>query len=216
MPLFQESSSISPTPPPASYRAVDPLAVLSVIVGGLSILTVLGWWLAAIPMVGIWLGLRSWQRISDAPDVLIGLWLAKLGIWLSAVLWLAGYGWLTFAEVSEVPFGYQQIKYETLQPDSAHPIPQTALDMNDKKVFVKGFMQPRRQQTHIKEFILCPSSGCQCNTSDPKPTEMIRVILVGDMETNYTTHQIGVAGRFLVDPDDPSGVPYGIEAKILR
>lgn len=220
MSLFQESNSIRPTAPPARYRAVDPLAVLSVIVGGLSILTVLDWWLAVIPMVGIWLGLRSWQRISDAPDVLTGLWLAKLGIWLSAALWLAGYGWLTFAEVSEVPFGYQHIQYETLQPDPAHPtqpIPQTALDMDDKKVFVQGYMQSRRQQTHIKEFVLCPTQGsCPFCTPDPKPTEMIRVILVGDMETNYTTHQIGVAGRFLVDPDDPSGIPYGIKAVILR
>ncbi|MBU4400672.1 MAG: DUF3299 domain-containing protein [Planctomycetes bacterium] len=220
MPLFQESSSISPTPPSARYRAVDPLAVVGVVVGGLSILTVLGWWLAAIPLVGIGLGLRSRRRILDAPDVLTGLWLAKLGIWLSAALWLAGYGWLTFAEVREVPFGYQHIKYETLQPDPAHPtqpIPQTALEMDDKKVFVQGYMQPRRQQTHIKEFILCPSSGnCLFCTPDPKSTEMIRVILGGDMETNYTTLQIGVAGRFRVDPDDPSGIPYGIEADILR
>ncbi len=220
MSLFQETSSISPTPPPARYRAVDPLAVAGVVMGGLSILTFLGWWLAAIPLVGIGLGLRSRRRILDAPDVLTGLWLAKLGIWLSAALWLAGYGWLTFAEVSEVPFGYQHIEYETLQPDPAHPtqpIPQVALEMDDKKIFVQGYMQPRRQQTHIKEFILCPSSGrCKFCTPDPKPTEMIRVILGGDMETNYTTHLIGVAGRLKVAPDDPSGIPYAIEADILR
>lgn len=220
MSLFQESNSISPTSAPTRYRAVDQMAVVSVIFGGLSSITFLNWWLALIPLVGISLGLMSLLRISDAPDVFAGLWLAKLGVGLSAALWLVGYGWLTFAEVSEVPFGYQHIKYETLQPDPMHPaqpIPQTALDMDDKKIFIQGYMQSRRQQMHIKEFILCPSSGnCQFCTPDPKPTEMIRVILVGDLETNYTTRQVGVAGRFLVDPDDPSGIPYGIKVVILR
>lgn len=220
MPLFPESSAIRPTPPPARYRAVDPLAVLSVIVGGLSSVTFLNWWLGLIPLSGILLGLRAWRRIVDTPDVLTGLRLAKLGVWLSAAMWLAGYAWLTFAEVSEIPFGYQLIKYETLQSDPNQPtmpIPQTALDMQDRKVFVQGFMQPRRQQTHIKEFILCPTQGsCAFCTPDPKPTEMIRVILVGDLETNYTTHQVGAAGRFRVEPDDPSGIPYAVEAEILR
>ena len=220
MPLFQEPSSISSTPPSAHYRAVDPLAVVGVVVGGLSILTALSWWLAAIPLVGIGLGLRSRRRILDAPDMLTGLWLAKLGIWLSAVLWLAGAGWLMSTGVREVPFGYQHIEYETLQPDPAHPaqpIPRTALEMDDKKVFIQGYMQSRRQQTHIKEFILCPWTGnCPFCTPNPKPTEMIRVILGGDMETNYTTRPVGVAGRFRVDPNNPSGIPYAIEADILR
>ena len=86
--------------------------------------------------------------------------------------------------------------------------------MQDKKVYIKGYMQPRRQQTGIKEFILCPSNGdCQFCIPNPKRTEMMRVILPGDMETYYTTHLIGVAGRLRVDPDDLSGIPYALEAE---
>ena len=128
--------------------------------------------------------------------------------WASGIV---GFAWLVFARVSEIPYGYQWVAYETLQPDPAkptEPIPQTALDMQDRKVFIKGFMQPRRQQTGIKDFILCPTNGeCPFCTPNPKRTEMIRVILQGDLETSYTTHPIGVAGRFRVDLDAPAGFP---------
>lgn len=220
MSLFQEPSSIAPTPSPTRYHTVEPLAVISAIFAALSILTTLSWWVALIPVTGIVLGLKSQRRILDAPDVYAGLWLAKSAIWLSLILWIFGYAWLTFAEVSEVPYGYEKIKYEMLQPDPNTPmqlIPESVRIMDDKKVFIKGFMQPRRQQVHIKEFILCPTQGqCSFCTPNPKSTEMIRVILVGDLETNYTTHQVGIAGRFQVDPGHPSGIPYAIEAEIIR
>lgn len=220
MSLFQEPSSIAPTPPPTRYRAVEPLAVMSTIFAALSILTAMNWWMALIPFTGIVLGLKSRRRILDAPDVYAGLWLAKLAIWPSVVLWILGYTWLALAKVSEVPYGYEQIKYETLQPDPntpTQPIPESARLMEDKKVFVKGFMQPRRQQVHIKEFIICPTKGrCPFCTPKPKPTEMIRVRLGGDLETNYTTHEVGIAGRFHVEPGDPSGIPYVIKAEIIR
>ncbi len=217
---YQESNATSAAPSPAHYRAIEPLAVLSVVFGGLSILTALHWWLTLIPLVGVGLALRARRKILDAPDALTGMRLVKLGIWLSAVLWLAGAAWLLTREARTVPFGYQPINYDTIQPDPAHPtqpIPQRALDMNDKKVYVEGYMQPGRRQTHIKEFVLTPISGhCPFCTPDPKPTEMVRVKLQGDMETSYTTRLVGVAGRFQVTPDDPSGVPYAIEADVLR
>ncbi|MBN1394686.1 MAG: DUF4190 domain-containing protein [Pirellulales bacterium] len=220
MALFQESATITEKPPPTYYRAIDPLAVFSVVFGGLSILTALNVWLSAIPLVGVALGLLSRRRISRAPDTLTGRGMAKLGISLSLALWLAGCGLLLYRGQSEIPYGYTEIDYDVLQPDPAHPtmsVPQVALDMRDKKVFIRGYIQARRQQMHIKEFILCPIQGsCPFCTPNPKPTEMIRVTLVGDLETNYTTHLIGVAGRFQVQPDDISGIPYAIEAEILR
>ena len=133
---------------------------------------------------------------------------------------MLGYGWLIFAGSSEVPYGYQRVSYEMLQPDPntpTQPIPQAALDMQDRKIFVQGYMQPRRRQTGIKDFILCPTNGeCSFCIPNPKRTEMIRVVLQGDMNTNYTTKQIGVAGRLCVDVNDPSGVAYSLDADMLR
>ncbi len=126
----------------------------------------------------------------------------------------------TEAITGDIPVGYHRVTYSMLQPDSKKPaelIPQSALVMQDKKVFIEGYMQPRRQQTGIKEFVLCPANAaCPFCPPDPKSTEMIRVRLQGDQKTPYITHIIRVVGRFRVDPDDPSGIPYGLDAEYLR
>ena len=219
MPLPPETNSTT-APPAVPYRALCPTAVVSVIVGALSILTMFSWYLAVIPLLGIGLGWQALKRIRQAPGELIGLGVARFGIVLSVALWMVGYGWLIFARTSEVPYGYQRISYETLQPNPQIPterIPQSALDMQDKRIYVKGFMQSRRRQTGIKEFILIPVAGeCPYCIPDPKSTEMIRVVFQGDLEAIYTTHQVGVGGRFQVDPADPSGIPYAVEADYLR
>jgi hypothetical protein len=206
--------------PAVHYRALCPSAIASIVVGVLSILTMFHWSLALVPLVGIGLGWRALQRIRLAPNEWTGLGLARLGIGLSVGLWVVGYGWLVFARVREVPYGYEPVSYEMLQPDPnapAEPIPQSALDMQDKRVYIKGYMKPVRRQTGIKEFTLCPSNGeCPFCIPNPKRTEMIRVILQGDLETVYTTHLIGVGGRFQVDADSPSGVPYSLDANYLR
>jgi len=215
-----DSNSTSPIPPASRYRALNPLAVISTVLGALSVVTMLHWALAAVPLAGIVVGWLAWKQIRKAPDEWIGLTLVQVGIGLSAAFWLFGYGWLIFARASEVPFGYQRITYEMLQPDAAkptEPIPQTALDMQDRKVYIEGYMQSRRTLTGIKEFILCPANGeCPFCIPNPKRTEKIRVSLQGDLEATFTTHLIGVAGRFRVDANHPSGIPYGLEADYLH
>lgn len=213
----------SSDPHAVRYRAMCPAAVLSVAVGVLAIPVLVfwfSWFWAVIPLAGIGLGWQAQRQIRKAPDEWTGLIVTQIGIGLSIAIWVIGYGWLFFARTSEVPYGYTWVNYDALQPDPnspADPIPQTALDMQDKRVFVKGFMQAGRRQTGIKEFILCPrNADCQFCNPNPQRTEMIRVVLQGDMETIYTTHLIGVGGRFQVDPQDPSGIPYAIEADYLH
>ena len=226
MSLPLDTNSITASRPVVHYRALSPTVVASVVMGILSILTVFGstppaWLLlAVIPLTGIALGWRAIRQIRKAPDEWTGLQLAWLGIGLSVGMWMAGSCYVLFRQASEVPFGHQWITYEMLQPDPAkptEPIPRSALDMQDKKVFFQGYMRPRRRQTGIKEFVLCPTKGeCPFCTPNPKRTEMIRVMLQGDLETAYTTHLVSVAGRFRVNMDDPSGIPYGLEADYLR
>jgi hypothetical protein len=217
LPLESASAAVAPA---VRYRALCPSAVVSIVVGALSILSGLHWSLGLVPLVGIGLGWRAIQRIRLAPDEWTGLGLARLGMGLSLGFWIVGYGWLLFSGVREVPYGYERVGYEALQPDPATPtmpIPQSALDMQDKRVYVKGYMKPLRRQTGIKEFTLCPNNGeCPYCTPNPKPTEMIRVVLQGDLETVYTTHLVGVGGRFHVDPSSTSGIPYSLEADYLR
>ena len=223
LPLNNNSETSQPA---VSYRAFSPLTVTSVVLGVLSLSTAIaqGWttWLllTIIPLAGSIFGWRSLKQIRKAPDEWTGLELAWTGIGLSAGMWLVGSSFALFRQVSEVPYGHQVVSYEMLQPDPSAPtmpIPQSALDMQDKKIYLKGYMQSRRQLTGIKEFILCPTNGqCQFCTPNPKRTEMIRVVLQGDLETCYTTNLIGVAGRFRVNTDDPLGIVYGLDADYIR
>lgn len=208
------------TTPTSPYRALCPMAVVGFVFGALSLVAILHWTLVLVPLLGIALSWRAIRRIQETPTELTGLGVARLGLGLAIGLGAIACGWLIFVRTSEKPYGYEWITYDTLQPDPGNPsevIPQTALDMQDKRVYVKGFMQARRQQTGIKEFILCPTVGdCPFCIQNPKITEKMRIVLQGDLETSYTTHQIGVGGRFQVDPQDPSGIPYTLEADYIR
>jgi hypothetical protein len=210
----------TPPPPGSRYRAMNPLAVASTIVAVLSIVTTLHWLLFVVPLTGIALGWVALRQIRKAPEEWTGLRLAQVGLALSAAFWVFGWSWLLLAKTTEVPPGYTRVSYDDLQPDPSKPtelIPQTAVDLQDGKVFVQGYMQSRRQMTGIKEFILCPASGdCPFCIQSPKRTEMIRVILIGDKEAVYSKHLISIAGRFRIDLNDPSGVPYAIEADYMK
>ncbi len=203
----------------APYRALCPQAVLSVVLGAASIVTAFSWYLAMVPILGLWLGWRALRQIRDASDQWTGMGLAKVGMSLSIGLWVLGSGWHWY-DVHRIPSGYQFLQWDVLQPDPnapAEPIPQTALDLQDHRIFVKGYMRPRRQQSGIKEFVISPNSGeCPFCVPNPKPTQMIRVVLQGDLQTFFTTNLVGVGGRFQVDPHDPDGMPYTLEADCLR
>ncbi len=201
------------------YRALSPAAVVSLVLGILSFLTMFWWPLAIIPIAAMALGWHAHRRIQAAPEEWTGLKLAQWGIGLALALWIIGYSWL-LAGMREIPFGYELISYERLQPDPnkpMEPIPESASLMNDKKVYIKGYMKPSRRQTGIKDFIMCPTAGqCPFCNPEPKPTEMIHVTLQGGATTAYTNHEIGVAGRLHVDPSDPGGLPYSLDADYIH
>jgi len=204
------------------YRAVIPTAVVSLVCGIASPLTFLSWYLAVIPVLGIVFGRVAVLQIRERPTELAGRSLAWTGAILSAVFWVAGYGWLTFEEVREAPWGYIELKYEDLQPSPNNPgekVPPSVYqyDEDGTKVYIRGYMQEGRQWTGLTRFYLCPEiANCPFCTPDPKRTEIILVELQGDMKTDYTTHSVGVGGRLRVDPDMPGGLPYKIEADVLK
>ena len=208
--------------PATTYHALSALAVASLVLGVASATTFVHRSLAAIPVAAIISGVLALRRIRRAPQELTGSDMAAAGIGLAVFFWIAGYGWLLIDEWREVPPGYERITYEQLQPDKSNPgetIPPAVLDMKDKdkRVFLKGYMMPTRQLTGLKRFTLCPTNNqCQFCNPNPSRTEMVRVTLEGDLTADYTTHLIGIGGRFQVDPKNPSGVPYEMSVDYLK
>jgi hypothetical protein len=131
---------------------------------------------------------------------------------------------LAVAKAREFPAGYHKLEYRDLQPDPNVPgqrIPPMAYDsqfdqMRNNKVGFVGYMAPTRQQTGLKQFILCPSiPNCPFCTPNPQPTEMLLVRLEGDLTARYTSHEIRVGGKFQVDETAPGGLPYRLDADFL-
>ena len=141
-------------------------------------------------------------------------------MWVAVVFGVIGCWWHISAQAARVPDGYDEINYEMLQPDPdvrGQAIPPKAFDLQDKKVFLEGFMLPGRSPSRLKRFVLCPRiANCNFCTVDPKATEMILVALEGDLVTDYTIHLVQLGGTFEVDPNPIDGLPYRMKVDYLR
>jgi hypothetical protein len=192
--------------------------------GVFSVLVVFGAKLTVIPVLGIVLGRMALKRIRRAPNELSGAGLARTGVALSVVFCAAGWIWLCYAQAKEVPHGYTQVQYEELQGDAAtggRTIPKRALELDGKKIFVKGYMYPGRQQVDLKEFIISRDNGrCNFCMPNPTPTDLVRVTLTGDLRTDYTTHIVGFGGTLRVEQDPEKiarqGMAYHLEADYIH
>jgi len=206
--------------PAGRYRAVHWAAVTSLVLGGLSALVWLSWLFLVLPLAAVLSGWLALRRIARGREEFTGSGLARAGIALAVVLGTSGGIRLLVVRAREVPPGYRQIEYLELQPDPRDPqqkIPESVVKLEGTKVFIKGFMIPGRQQVRLKRFLICPTNGeCTFHPPNPRRTEIIKVQLTGDLLANYTRDPIALGGRLHVDPDDPRGLPYAMDADYLR
>lgn len=211
--------------PEVGYRALSVAAVGCLVLGVMSPLAAVSWMFAVIPALAILLGLRALWRIRQFPDDYTGLKLAKAGILLAAVSWPMGWGRLVYAYVTEVPEGYQRINYAELQADPEKPqevVPPSALALDGKRVFIKGYVYPGATNRGIKRFLLVRDNGTCCfGGQKPKLNDMIDVTLAGDLAIDYSTGIRKLAGTFKVAPGqglDPSVgmVLYQLEADYVE
>jgi hypothetical protein len=154
----------------------------------------------------------------------MGVGVAWTGMALAVVLSGAGYAWTAYQYYYSVPEGYELITHPMLQPDGNDPERRVSSDaemLDKRKVFLRGYMVPTKQQSGIKEFMLVDDPGaCSFCAPTPKPTQLIRVKLTGALKTTYTTRLLGVGGEFTIhtNPKEEgfSGIVYQIDADCLR
>jgi hypothetical protein len=136
----------------------------------------------------------------------------------------AGWGIAGMIYATEVPEGYQRISYEQLQPDQDAPgqiMPPSALELDGKRVFIKGYVFPGAQQRGLKQFVLCRDNGDCCFGGNPKLTDRILVNLADPMRLEYSTRLHKLAGTFRIKPARATdgldgGVLYHLEADYLK
>jgi hypothetical protein len=203
------------------YRALSTSAVASLIVGLLSSLAILDWMLIALPVVGIALSLFALVTVKRRSDELSGQGLARAGLVSSLVFVVAGPALLTYEYVTEVPDGYERISYAELQPDPAEPgqlVPPSALELEGKRIFIKGFVYPGREKDGIRQFLLVRDQGDCCFGGNPKITDRIQVTLADPLRLTYQSRLHRVGGTFHVAVSETTvggakgGVFYHLEA----
>lgn len=210
-------------PEEEDYRALSATAVASLAAGLLSVLCFLGWSMAILPLLGVLLGLRALWSIRRTPEELTGTRLAIAGVALSVVFFAGGWSWLSYVYLTEVPDGYSRIAFSQLQPDSAVPgqiFPPSALELDGKRVFLKGYVKPGAQSGNIKDFLLVRDlRECCFGDSTPKLTDMVLVSLKDPLRADFSLWPRGLAGTLRVRPEAlgrPDSVLYFLEADYLK
>ncbi|MBL9125331.1 MAG: DUF4190 domain-containing protein [Planctomycetaceae bacterium] len=220
---FAENSYSGMTPEGEDYRALSSTAVASLVAGVLSVLCFLGWSMAILPLLGVLLGARALWSIRRTPDELTGKRLAVAGIVLSLACFAGGWGWLSYVYLTEVPDGYTRVSFSQLQPDASRQgeiFPPSALELDGKRVFIKGYVKPGAQAGGIKEFLLVRDlRECCFGDSTPKLTDMVLVRLQDPLRADFSLWPRGLAGTLHVKPDAlgrPDSVLYSLDADYLK
>lgn len=225
-------SSTSTTTPKLSeseayleYRELSIAGVFALVMGLLSLPAVMFPVLLGVSGIGCLIGLFAWLRIRRRRDELTGYNLAVVGLSLSLLTLLGGSGRYSYELATEVPDGFTAISFDQLDPDERYPqmpIPPSALDLDGKKVFVKGYVHPGvDRQTGIKQFILVPDMKTCCFGGQPELTDMIQVTLKDPLRIDYSYSKRKLAGVLRVSPYKKAitgldGVYYQLDAEYLK
>ena len=189
-----------------AYRALSKSAIISV---SFAILAAGG--LLAIPLMvfalcGLLFGVISLRALKRYPNELTGRAPAWVGIVLSLAMFGGATGRHTWIYLTEVPEGYQRISFYDLRPQrrSMKMISDAAVDLNGKKVFIKGYMHPGvKDQGKVQQFVLVPDMKTCCFGGQPDLFDMMEVTLTGMTKgkTNlkYSTQKLKLAGDFVIN-----------------
>ena len=179
-----------------------------------------------IPAIGFGFGIVALANFRKFPDELTGKMGANIWLILSLAVLVTSVGYHSYIYATEVPEGYQRISFSDLRPNPKTPeIPfsEKSLELDGKKVFVKGYVRPGAKRRKLKEFILVGDFGACCFGGNPKPTDIVAVSIIGDDTVDYGYAVRRIAGTFYLNQQaraskekDIPGVFYEIHTEQVR
>ncbi len=194
------------------YHPVPPLAPITLFLGVCASAGLLGIPGLAIGVVGTITGLIAMTQIRRAEGELGGRVVAKAGFALSLLFLLSGISLHTYVYATEVPEGYQRVSFNWLakeEPKISREGPEVTpavADLDEKPIFIKGYMYPTRQEIGLTEFVLVKDTGQCCFGGNPKITDMIVVKFKDGMTVNHKPQTlVAVAGTFHAQSVTQSG-----------
>lgn len=214
--------------PELQYRAVSGLAVFSLVIAVLSLPCLMlpapiGLLFMGGSFLSVVLGVIAIRTIRLRPDELIGASVGWAGTILGAVTLATSIGWSAYVTATEVPEGYTRVTFGELQRSNKSPnLPfgKRALELDGKRVYIKGYTYPSDQRVGLSQFILVKDQGTCCFGGQPEPTHMVDVTFQDGLTIDYSFMQRGIGGILRVDKEprhgDLGGVYFRIEADHLR
>jgi hypothetical protein len=202
------------------YRAVSRAAVLSLV---FALLGLISWFtpelviLSAVALGFAVVALRNFKRF---PTELSGKPIAIVGAVLALLTLVVTPGLHAYIYMTELPEGYERISFSELKSPLGAPDlpPPTAIGLNGKKVFLKGYIHPTSLASNAaKTFILVPDWATCCFGQQPPLTHMIEVRLTGDKFAQKSFRRHSLAGTLQVRPfikpvEGLQGVYYELDA----
>ncbi|MCA9218124.1 MAG: DUF3299 domain-containing protein [Planctomycetales bacterium] len=208
----------------AQYRTLSLSAIATLVLGIVSLTGLLIPPLLFLPVIGALLGLYSVFTLRRRTEEFTGLGVAQAGLALCVLIAVVGIGWNIYDLATEVPEGFQRISFYELQPDPNFPqlpIPPTAMELDGRDIFVKGYVYPDQEFGETKRFVLIPDLKTCCFGGQPELTDMIEVELQDPLRVEYSLKRRKLAGKLKVSPVKKrhaklDGVYYQLDASYLK
>ena len=190
------------------YHPVPPTAVIGCVLGVLSFMALLGVTGIVVAVLGVILSGLSLIKIVRSSGVYGGRTLALVGLLLSAVFAVSGCFYQRHLYLNEVPDGYERISFSRDVSHNAfitqNGLPEVnpkVLALQDKPVFLKGFVYPMEKMTGLSSFLLLKDSDECCFGGDPALEDMIGVLMEEGQTVDYYPGRVSVAGTFALNPN---------------
>ena len=222
----QESAWQSPNPTNEfEYRSISKTAIASCVFAVLGLASPLNQAFVLLPLLGACFGIVAILTIRKYPEEMIGEWPAKIGLIASSVLFVLSIGWHSYVYATEVPDGYQRIAFWDLKDNTrtALPFSEKAMELDGKRVFLKGYVRPGAKRKNLQDFIMVGDFGDCCFGGNPDVTEIVEINIQTDDRVDHTLSLRKIGGVFRlnkaskpVDEEDIPRVFYQIEAGYVR
>ncbi len=208
------------------YRSLSGAAIAAAAVALISPVALFGWSLLAVPAIGGVLATVALREIARRPEALTGRPLASASLIVSTLVLVTSVTVHAREYTMELPEGFERLSYASLQPaegESAAHVPEAARGFDGRRVLLKGYMYPGKQQAGITQFLLVRDQGDCCFGGNPKITDRVLVQLDDPSHPagiEFTPRLTKVAGRFRVEAVGSSelagGVLYHIDDAFIR
>ncbi len=209
-----------------NYRPVSSLAVCSLVLGLLSLVGIFLWIMLPVAVLTVILGGIAILSIRRWKGEYTGIGVAIAGIFFGSVTLVGG----TYVQIQafqhEVPAGYTRISFikdisakEFVTDRHGDKVNPEVEALVGKKVFFKGFVFPTDERVGLTSFLLLKDSKECCFGGNPAVRDQVGCLMQGGKTTNYTAGRVSVAGTFRINPKYREGTQeslYLLECDIVE